>query len=197
MPGRPLQLTVIVGDCDTATNVRALLQAHGVSHLALASNMMSLRRRLVRGEQELLVLCIVLDEETLDRQGASLQALLADHHCSQTPVRSVGLLTDLGMTPEVAQMGCNVYVDDTAQAAEAIRQMVEDWNTQPRATMHHAAVIRDAWAYGKPDFVRSMPAAVRGAFLGKGAKSAGGGRHAQRLPRLAWRPTDSGDGAES
>src|SRR5262245_12037960 len=113
-------LTIVLGEPGKADELRSALEQHGVEHAAVVAQISSVRRSLVLGENEFVVVCIALDQRTIDRHGAALRRLLADNHCFPTTVRTVGLLSDLGLTRDAAQLGCDVYVEDSAQAAKVI-----------------------------------------------------------------------------
>ena len=114
-------LTFVLADPARVDKLRAVLEEHGVHHAAVVAHPWSIRRSLVLGESEFVVMCIALDRSTLRRHGQALQSLLSDHRCFQTAIRTVGLLSDLGLTPAAAELGCDVYVEDSIQAARAIR----------------------------------------------------------------------------
>ena len=124
-----IHLTLVLGDPATAGQLRCALQSHGVDHAAVVAHVSSIRRSLVLGENDFVVVCIALDRATIRRQGSQLRSMLSDHQCFPTAVRTVGLLTDLGLTREAAELGCDVYVDGSAQAARAIRLLDEAWGS--------------------------------------------------------------------
>ncbi len=144
-------LTVVLGDPATVDGLRSALAGYGVDHAAVVTHPWSIRRSLVLGENAFVVLCIALDESTIRQHGPALRSLLADHECFPTEVRTVGLLSDIGLTREAAELGCDVYVEDSAQAAAAIRLLDEAWTTDgPRLR------VRSRWMVGSPD----LPAEV-------------------------------------
>ena len=113
-------LTVVVGNSVLAEDLRRMLVQHDVHHIGVAAHMRGLRSTLVLGEHECMVVCIALDEATMQRHGAGLRQLLADQRCFSSRLRSVGLLTDLGLTRDVAALGCDIFVADTDEAFAAI-----------------------------------------------------------------------------
>ena len=153
-------LTIVLGDPATVDGLRSALAGYGVAHAAVVTHPWSIRRSLVLGENAFVVLCIALDESTIRQHGQALRSLLSDHECFPTEVRTVGLLSDLGLTREVAELGCDVYVEDSAQAAAAIRLLDDDWTKECRQHSHHQPRqrlrVRSGWMIGSPD----LPAEV-------------------------------------
>lgn len=160
MEERPDHLTVVIGASSVAEDLRRSLVQHGVTHAGVTAHLRGLRRTMVLQEsEELVVVCVSLDPATLERHGPALRQLLADHHCSPRGIRSVGLLTGLGFTRDVAEMGCDVYVEDSAQAAKAVRMLARRWRdnrrrqaaekpaARPRATSE--SLRTDVWMWGK------------------------------------------------
>jgi hypothetical protein len=150
-------LTVILADPARAGEFRLALESHGVDHAAVvAARISSIRRSLVLGENDFVVVCIGLDEPTLTRHGEALRRMLCDYRCFPTTVRTVGLLSDLGLTREAAELGCDVYVDGSARAAEAIR-LLEDRARPARASRPAATAtesrwsVRARWMFGSPE----------------------------------------------
>lgn len=156
-------LTLVVGNPSTAGQLQSALEGHGVDHAAVIAHVNSIRRSLVLGEKDFVVVCIALDEPTMKQHGKALRSLLSDHECFPTTVRTVGLLTDLGLTREVAELGCDVYVDNSAQAARAIRLLDDAWTAESDETAipdePGAAQtaepgrwrIRGGWMFGSPE----------------------------------------------
>jgi len=132
MEERSSHLTVVVGASTIAEDLRRSLVRHGVDHAGVATHLRGLRKFMVAGDGGLVVLCIALDQTTLSRHGEALRLLLADHHCFQSEVRSVGLLAGIGLTSDVSQMGCDVYVDDSKHAAKAVRVLARHWRSSQR-----------------------------------------------------------------
>ncbi len=127
---------------------------HGVDHAAVVAHVNSIRRSLVMGENEFVVVCIALDQPTIMRHGEALRSLLSDHRCFPTKVRTVGLLSELGLTREVAELGCDVYVDSSAQAARAIRLLDDEWAAEADAAVRKSGRswrIRSGWMCGTPE----------------------------------------------
>ena len=148
-------LTVVLGDPAKADQLRCALEEHGVDHAAVVARVSSIRRSLVLGENDFVIVCIALDGPTIARHGAALRSLLSDNQCFPTTVRTVGLLSDLGLTREAAELGCDVYVDDSAQAAQAIRLLDDAWSNEddsmesvPRS---HQLRIHGGWMFGRPE----------------------------------------------
>jgi hypothetical protein len=160
MEERPDHLTVVIGASSVAEELRRSLVQHGVTHAGITAHLRGLRRTMVLEQrEELVVVCVSLDQATIERHGASLRQLLADHHCSPRGIRSVGLLTGLGFTRDVAEMGCDVYVEDSEQAAKAVRMLARRWrdNRRRQAAEKSPALPRitgealrtDVWMWGK------------------------------------------------
>jgi hypothetical protein len=145
-------LTIVLGDPTKADELRSALDRHGVDHAAVVTHPWSIRRSLVLGENEFVVVCIAIDRPTLREHGEALRTLLSDHRCFPTTVRTVGLLSDLGLTREAAELGCDVYVEDSAQAAEAIRLLDDAWSSEGRDDDSiHRLKVRGGWMHGTPD----------------------------------------------
>ncbi len=150
-------LTIVLGDPAKADELRCALDRHGVDHAAVVTQPRSIRRSLVLGENDFVVVCIALDGPTIRKHGKALRSLLADHRCFPTAVRTVGLLSDLGLTREAAELGCDVYVEDSAHAATAIKLLDEAWATDKRREDPQRRMwIRGGWMKGSPD----LPAEV-------------------------------------
>ncbi len=144
-------LTIVLGDPATVHGLRSALAGYGVDHAAVVTHPWSIRRSLVLGENAFVVLCIALDESTIRQHGPALRSLLSDHECFPTEVRTVGLLSAFGLTREAAELGCDVYVEDSAQAAAAIRLLDEAWSNDGQRLR-----VRSRWMLGSPD----LPAEV-------------------------------------
>ncbi|MHC4415531.1 MAG: hypothetical protein ACYS0G_09625 [Planctomycetota bacterium] len=143
--------------------------AHGVDHAAVVAHVGSVRRRLVLGENDFVVVCIALDEPTIRRQGQALRSLLTDHRCFPTAIRTVGMLTDLGFTREVAELGCDLYVEDSAQAAKAIRLLDDAWKAEASAPTPGPVEpgpalrrwqIHAGWMCGSPDLPAELTSLI-------------------------------------
>lgn len=158
-------LTVVVGNPSTAVDLQSALEGHGVDHAAVVAHINSIRRSLVLGENDFVVVCIALDRRTIEQHGPEIRSLLSDHQCFPTTVRTVGLLSDLGLTREVAELGCDVYVDDSAQAARAIRLLDDEWSSSesaaaPAPQPHRGWLIRGGWMCGEPDLPEELTSLV-------------------------------------
>jgi hypothetical protein len=127
MEERANHLTVVIGASCIAEELRRTLVQHDVAHAGVSTHLRGLRKSMVLGENDLVVVCIALDRATLTRHGKAVRQLLCDHRCSPQPVRSVGLLTEIGLDREAAELGCDVYVDDSDQATKAIALLARRW----------------------------------------------------------------------
>lgn len=161
MEERSNHITVIVGASTLAEDLRRMLVRRKVAHAGVATHLRGLRRSMALGESDLMIICIALDQRTIDRHGESLRKLLADCHCFPQAVRSVGFLTEVGLTSDTATLGCDVYAHDSEEAARAVRLLAKKWNKQrSRAAgspAHKPAAVvkaesRNAWVWGT-DFV--------------------------------------------
>jgi hypothetical protein len=150
-------LTLVLGDPAKAEHLRCALEAHGVDHAAVVAQIGSVRRSLVLGENDFVVVCIALDRSSIDQHGQALRTLLSDNGCFPTQVRTVGLLSDLGLTREAAELGCDVYVEDSAQAAEVIRLIEETVAADPEAeTPRRKLRFHGGWMYGSPQLPEEL-----------------------------------------
>lgn len=141
--------TIIVGASPVAEDLRRWLVRRDMPHAGIAAHIGLLRRALVLSEHDLTITCIALDRVTLDRHGRQLRTLLADSDAFPTAVRSIGLLSDLGLTSEVAELGCDVYVQGVAQAVGISRQIARFTSARNRPCF--AAV--DRWRHWSRDSV--------------------------------------------
>ena len=148
-------LTFVLADPAKAGALRSALEAHGVDYAAVLGQPSSIRRSLVLGENDFVIMCIALDRSTLHRHGTALQNLLSDHQCFPTALRTVGLLSDLGLTREAAELGCDVYVEDSIQAARAIR-LLDDAMANDDVPRQDRMQLRGGWMVGSP----KLPAEV-------------------------------------
>lgn len=130
MEERSSHLTIVIGASTVAEELRRSLVQRGAFHAGVATHMRGLRRSMFAGETDLVILCIALDQSTLRRHGAAFRKLIADGHGFPQAVRTVGLLTEAGMTRDLAAIGCDVYTHDSAEAIRAIRQLANRWRTQ-------------------------------------------------------------------
>jgi hypothetical protein len=139
-----------------------------VDHAAVVAGVSSIRRSLLLGENDFVVVCIALDEATLARHGEGLRGLLSDNRCFPTTVRTVGLLGSLGLNRQAAELGCNVYVDDSAHAAEVIRLLADDARpAKDGPTGRPSAArsrwnIRSRWLFGSPQLPAELKSLVGG-----------------------------------
>lgn len=130
MNERASHFTIIVGASPVAEGLRRLLVQRRMPHAGIASQIRSLRRALVLSEHDLTVICVAVDRPTIDRYGSRLRGVLADRDCFPTALRSIGLLGGAGLTPDAAQLGCDVYASSSAQAFRVARQLVRRWRQQ-------------------------------------------------------------------
>lgn len=165
MEERSTHITVVVGASAVAEELRRLLVQRNVAHAGVATHLRGLRSSIVTGCNDLVILCIALDQATLQRHGNSLRALLADCHCFPQAVRSVGLLTEVGLTQDVASMGCDVYAHNSKEAANAVRLLARRWREQRvKAISSRRAQQRvgsersqqDTWLWGMTRFPREL-----------------------------------------
>jgi hypothetical protein len=161
-------LTIVLGDPTSAGRLRCALESHGVDHAAVVAGVSSIRRKLVLGDNDFVVVCIALDAATLARHGKALRGLLADHRCFPTTVRTVGLLDSLGLSRQAAELGCNVYVDDSARAAEMIHLLANEARpaaagpTRPPTAAASRWNVRSRWLYGTPQLPAELSSMVGG-----------------------------------
>lgn len=191
-------LTLVVGDPAKAGRLRRALEEQGVDHAAVVARVESIRRSLVLGENDFVVVCIALDRATIDRDGKALRSLLSDNQCFPTTVRTIGLLSDLGLTRDAAELGCDVYVDDSTQAARVIRLLDDAWNADGGESKAPAPVrrparprrrfsIRGGWMFGAPELPPELASLV-------GAEQGGWGAASEQLhPRAEGSGGDFGD----
>lgn len=118
---RSPQFAVVIGASPLAEAVRRSFVRRGLPHAGTAAHLRGLRRSLVLGECESAVLCIALDEATLDQYGHALRGVLQDQSTFASPVCSVGILPNDRLTPELASLGCHVYVQSPGQATDVVR----------------------------------------------------------------------------
>ena len=76
MEERSSHLTVVVGASTLAEDLRRLLVQCGVAHAGVATHLRGLRKSMLLGENDLVIVCIALDQNTLQRHGDSLRRLL-------------------------------------------------------------------------------------------------------------------------
>jgi hypothetical protein len=141
-----------------------------VAHAAVVAQVSCIRRWLVLGENDFVVVCITLDEQSLRRHGNALRRLLSDNECFPTTFRTVGLLSDLGLTREAAELGCDVYVDDSSQAADVIRMLDDAWHVDETGVGRASSIaggvaesswsIRSRWMFGSPELPARLKSLV-------------------------------------
>ena len=160
MEERSDHLTVVIGASSVAEELRRSLVQFGAAHAGVTTHLRGLRRSMVlpNKKDELVVVCVSLDRATLDRHGKAVRRLLAEHHTSPRGVRSVGLLTGMGLTREVAEMGFDVLVANCDQAIRAVRLLSRKWRATRRRLAAEARLLRsqrmkeitqtDVWNWG-------------------------------------------------
>ena len=87
-------LILVVGEPARAAELQRAFEDQGADHAAVVTGVTSIRRSLVLGENDYVVVCIALSRATLDQEGQALRALLSDHNCFPTKFRTVGLLSE-------------------------------------------------------------------------------------------------------
>jgi hypothetical protein len=183
MEERAGHLTVVIGASSIADELRRTLVQHDVAHAGVTTHIRGLRRSVVLGENDLVVVCIALDAHTLARHGNAVRQLLADHRCSPKPVRSVGLLSDIGLNRDAAELGCDVYVDDSSAAAKAISQLTRRWQksrTRTKLTKRQSEArvqMRDisafaSWTWGTDQIPSELAPLLAGSLHPKNRCSA-------------------------
>ncbi len=118
-------LVLILGEPYGARQMRATLIQYGVQRAIVADPTVQIRRSLVLGANQLVVVCIALTGPTISRFGRAIQQLRADRNGFLTPLRLVGVLAGDGVTTRAAQLGCDVYVENLSQAANVIHLLAE------------------------------------------------------------------------
>ncbi len=118
-------LVLILGEPYGAQLMKATLIQYGVQRAVVADHTVQIRRSLVLGANQLVVVCIALTQLTISRFGRAIQQLRADRNGFLTPLRLVGVLTGAGVTTQAAQLGCDVYVENLSQAANVIHLLAE------------------------------------------------------------------------
>jgi len=114
-------LAIVIGASETAEELRRFLVCHGTPHAGAAGHLRGLRRGLLLGRPELVIVCVALNRATLSRHGQALSLLMADLKGFPSPIRSVGLVPRSTMTSRVAHLGCDVYVGSLDEATDVIR----------------------------------------------------------------------------
>ncbi len=135
-------LTFVFGEPHVAAELKAALREHGVNHATVVAQLATIRRSLVLGESDFVVVCVSLEGSTVNEHGSGLRRLLADHQCFPSTLRTIGLLPEAGLSRQLAELGCDVYVESPSQAAEAIQLLERTW----RRASSEAAERRGAQA---------------------------------------------------
>ncbi len=146
----PTHLTVVLGDNSLAADLRRLLVQEDIQHFGVTTHLRGLRSGLVSGEHDHVVVCILLDQVTLNRHGEALQRLLDDRHNFSGSLQSVGMLTDLGLSSEAASLGCDIYVDRAEDAYEMSRLLSEHHHrlqAAAHASKPHGYSARSMWMH--------------------------------------------------
>ncbi len=130
-------LAFVLDEPFAAEVMKSTLNQYGVERAVVVDDTAQIRRTLVLGDHQFVVACIALTERTISRHGRAFQKLRADRNGFSAQMRLVGLLTDAGVTPEVAQLGCDVYVPSLSQAANVIHLLTEECGAR-RAKLHRA-----------------------------------------------------------
>lgn len=112
-------LTIIIGATQTAEQLRSHLVRRQVWPAAACGHLRKLRGWLYRRRGHLVVLCVDLDTETLDRHGDDLRTLLDDQSAFPGQVCSIGVLPE-NFDARAVETGCDVYVVGLAQASSVI-----------------------------------------------------------------------------
>ncbi len=118
-------LVLILDEPYAAQLMKATLIQYGVQRAVVADPTVQIRRSLVLGANQLVVVCIALTEPTISRFGRAIQKLRADRNGFLTPLRLVGVLDGAGVTTRAAQLGCDVYVENLSQAANVVHLLAE------------------------------------------------------------------------
>ena len=121
----PPPLALILDEPYAAQLMKSTLIQYGVQRAVVADPSVQIRRSLVLGANQLVVVCIALTQPTISRFGRAIQQLRADRNGFLTPLRLVGVLTGAGVTTQAAQLGCDVYVENLSQAAKVIHLLAE------------------------------------------------------------------------
>jgi hypothetical protein len=112
---------------------------------------------MIEDDVDLVILCIALDQSTIQKHGTALKKLLADFNCQPQAMRSVGLLTEVGLTGSAAEMGCDVYAHNSRQAAQAVQLLAKRWRAQrvrkvvERKQQVNRIADRNVWVWGSPE----------------------------------------------
>lgn len=157
MEGSPSHLTVVVGGSRLADELRRCLVQRGVDHVGIATHLRGLRSSMATGDYDCMIVCIALDAATLQRHGEGLRQLLQDRaferrighgpRAGAGEIRSIGVLTDIGLTAEVATLGCDVFVADTGEAVDIAAWLADE----AMAIAQNRSAVADqtfAWRFG-------------------------------------------------
>ena len=125
MSTAPPPLALILDEPYTALLMKATLIQYGVQRAVVADHTVQIRRTLVLGANQLVVVCIALTDPTISRFGRAIQRLRADRNGFLTPLRLVGVVDGAGVTTRAAELGCDVYVENLSQAANVIHLLAE------------------------------------------------------------------------
>lgn len=125
MSTAPQPLALILDEPYTALLMKATLIQNGVQRAVVADHTVQIRRTLMLGANQLVVVCIALTEPTISRFGRAIQRLRADRNGFLTPLRLVGVLDGAGVTTRAAELGCDVYVENLSHAANVIHLLAE------------------------------------------------------------------------
>ena len=211
MEERSNHITVIIGASAVAEDLRRRLVRRKVAHAGIATHLRGLRKSITLGQGDLMIVCIALDQSTIDRHGESLRKLLADCHCFPQAVRSIGLLPEVGLTRETAEMGCDVYAQNSTAAAKAVELLAKRWKSKKsrqvaapqRKSTTRQSSERNAWVWGTDQIPAEFASffADEGPLMAGAATAAGKSRQpsstgASRLARSPRRHSSSRRNAE-
>jgi len=149
--GRSSCLAVLVGTSKSTEELRRLWRQRREPHLASVGHLRGVRRCLTLGQAPLVVVCVALEEGTLNRHGEGLRRLLDDLHAMPGNVRSVGLLPSAGLTADAARLGCDVYVAGYRQSLNAIQALIDDGD------LRTGRVPADQLSNRMSEFIRENP----------------------------------------
>lgn len=142
MNARASHFTIIVGASPLAEGLRRLLVRRGMPHAGISSQVRLLRRALVLSEHDLTIMCVAVDRPAIGRYRSGLRDVLADRDSFPTGLFSIGLLGGSGLTPDAAQIGCDVYVWSSSQALRTARQLARHWRREVAARLQTSACVR-------------------------------------------------------
>ncbi len=114
------QFTAVIGASEAIEELRRGLVRRGLPHAGASNQLRGLRRLMVEGLGELVIVCIAVDRTTIDRHGRALRSLLADLQGLPGSTFSVGLVTGADPGPLIAELGCDMYVGSSAEATDLI-----------------------------------------------------------------------------